>query len=673
MQLHYIKLKNFRQFYGEQIIEFATKDGRNLTVIHAENGVGKTTVLNALLWTFYETTTARFEHEDEILNFVAEKEGATTASVSIRFEHEGEDYTVHRTWKSDGGRATTKLIAQKVEGGVSKTIEAAETFIASVVPPEMARYFFFDGEHAEAFAGQRNQKVVAKAVKAMLGCEVADTAIADLKALALDFSREAGNIPGNEALERLNLERSRAEQTIIFNESQIESLKREVEAWEGQLEKVEEYLRGAEGAKETQAARDAAAGELRTIRADVLGAESEVLKWLGTRAINLIARKVSRDTLTFVDEASLRGKIPEPYNEEFVKGLLKSEKCCCDRCLKPGSVEYGAVLALLKKASNAEVLNHVVRARSRVTQFKEASADAAKNLQDAQTRVGRLHERRMAIEQRLAALDKKMAEVKSAEIAERELARLELKRKIAQGNRDIGTSEEKLASAQRTLDEHERTLEKLVSQNARAQAFLARRDLARAAQERLVTLLAEYERSAREMIERSINKVLTTVARRDYRFEFGDDFSMRLLYPDGKPVPRSGGENQLVSLAFTSALIEYSRLRAGASGGILIPGTIAPLVLDSPFGQLDTQYRASTASFVPNMAGQVILLVSSSQGDPVVMEALEDFVGAEYLLVSENSGDRGEKPTDTIVLRGREHSASLFNQERTLTRVEKVL
>jgi DNA sulfur modification protein DndD len=672
MQLHFVKLNNFRQFYGEQTIEFATKPEANLTVIHAENGVGKTTVLNALLWAFYEETTERFEEKDQILNFEAQKEGLTTASVSVRFEHEDEEYTVHRSLRLENGRSVTKVIAQKIEGGQSKPVEAVETFIASVLPPEMARYFFFDGEHAEVFAGARNQKIVAKAVRAMLGCEIADTAIADLKALASDFSREAGNVPGNEALERLNLQRARAEQTVTYNEAQIESLQREVEAWDGQLEKVEEYLRGAEGAKETHAAREAAGREQKNIVTDIAAAESDVLKWIGGRAVTLIARRVSQETLSFVDEASLRGKIPEPYNEDFVKGLLKAEVCCCNRCLKPETPEYAAVMALLKKASNAEILGQVVRARSRVNQLKETAADAAKTLSDIQGRVGRLHERRMSIEQRLSALDKKMAEVQISEIAEREQARLELKRKIAKANQDIGSARLARDNAQRELDEHERTLEKLVSQNTRAQAFLARRDLARSGQERLVALLAEHERSAREQIERSINKVLSAVARRDYRFAFGDDFSMRLLFADGRPVPRSSGENQLMSLAFTVALIEYSRLRAKASGEILTPGTIAPLVLDSPFGQLDALYRGATARFVPSMAGQVILLVSSSQGDSLVMEALESHIGAQYVLVSENRGDRGEKPEDAIVLRGREYHASIFNQEKTLTRVEKV-
>ena len=147
---------------------------------------------------------------------------------------------------------------------------------------------------------------------------------------------------------------------------------------------------------------------------------------------------------------------------------------------------------------------------------------------------------------------------------------------------------------------------------------------------------------------------------------------MELLYPEGNAVPRSGGENQLMSLAFTSALIEYSRLRAGASGEILSPGTVAPLVLDSPFGQLDAQYREATASFVPRMASQVVLLVSSSQGDKTVMDALEPHIGAEYVLVSENRGDRGAKPDDSIVVQGREWRASLYNQDRTMTRIEKV-
>ena len=67
MLLEKITICDWRCFYGEQLIEFASKTDKNVTLIHAENGVGKTSLLNALLWCFYKKTTARFEKPDDIL------------------------------------------------------------------------------------------------------------------------------------------------------------------------------------------------------------------------------------------------------------------------------------------------------------------------------------------------------------------------------------------------------------------------------------------------------------------------------------------------------------------------------------------------------------------------------------------------------------------------------
>ncbi|WP_410172373.1 AAA family ATPase, partial [Enterobacter bugandensis] len=62
MKIKRIKLVNFRQFYGNNnIIEFSTDSTYNVTLIHAENGVGKTTILNSILWCFYGKFTDDFE------------------------------------------------------------------------------------------------------------------------------------------------------------------------------------------------------------------------------------------------------------------------------------------------------------------------------------------------------------------------------------------------------------------------------------------------------------------------------------------------------------------------------------------------------------------------------------------------------------------------------------
>ncbi|WP_174285530.1 hypothetical protein [Sphingomonas bacterium] len=72
-----------------------------------------------------------------------------------------------------------------------------------------------------------------------------------------------------------------------------------------------------------------------------------------------------------------------------------------------------------------------------------------------------------------------------------------------------------------------------------------KRSLAIEAAAQLRTRLAEYESDARSDIQTEINKILKIAARRAYRFEFAEDFTMSLHLENVEgPVPKSGGENQ---------------------------------------------------------------------------------------------------------------------------------
>ena len=70
-----------------------------------------------------------------------------------------------------------------------------------------------------------------------------------------------------------------------------------------------------------------------------------------------------------------------------------------------------------------------------------------------------------------------------------------------------------------------------------------------------------------------------------------EDYGISLVNQAGTQLPKSSGENQLLGLAFTAALVEFARVRQNADDYRLLRGTVAPLVLDSPFGQLDEDYR----------------------------------------------------------------------------------
>ncbi len=185
--------------------------------------------------------------------------------------------------------------------------------------------------------------------------------------------------------------------------------------------------------------------------------------------------------------------------------------------------------------------------------------------------------------------------------------------------------------------------------------------------------LENYRAHSRDSLVSKVDEILKKTARRDYYVQINDQFNLDMFYGNTtKAVSKSSGENQLLSLAFIASLIGFAAERKNDTSKLLKPGTTAPLLLDSPFGQLDPSYRKSTAAFLPGLAEQVILLVSKSQGDLDVIDALGDRVGSEYVLISENTGHQGDKPHDVIRLKNVDITCSLYNCGKTLTRIQKV-
>ena len=127
-----------------------------------------------------------------------------------------------------------------------------------------------------------------------------------------------------------------------------------------------------------------------------------------------------------------------------------------------------------------------------------------------------------------------------------------------------------------------------------------------------------------------------------------------------------------MSLAFIASLVKFSASRINSTELILKPGTMAPLVLDAPLGQLDPSYQESVAEFLPKLAHQVVLLVSGSQGGEAVLKALQPYVAAEYVLIQENRGSQGKKKQLKCVLRGKERDLVLYNRPRNMTHIERL-
>ena len=178
-----MSLNNFRQFNGTQSINFSTDPEKNVTVIMGENGSGKTTLAQAFTWCLYGDTD--FDDQSVLNKVVAQNigpNGEATVQVKITMVHLGTEYTMIREQKyttdSIGNlkrpNNTIFKIQYKNKDGQQDYVKDTEVELRmrEILPRELAKYFFFDGERIGNMSKEIRKgksKEFADAVKSLLG------------------------------------------------------------------------------------------------------------------------------------------------------------------------------------------------------------------------------------------------------------------------------------------------------------------------------------------------------------------------------------------------------------------------------------------------------------------------------------------------------------------------
>jgi DNA sulfur modification protein DndD len=431
-------------------------------------------------------------------------------------------------------------------------------------------------------------------------------------------------------------------------------------------------LRDYSAARVLQEARERTEGEhLRAVKR-AAAAQDEVVKWLGDNGRFLVSTRITETTLDNLDTQETKGKLPSPYNEEFVQDLLDLAVCICGTKLCDGSVERAKVESLLTKAANHVLRSRLTGVRAVLNQLKSERIRSPARLDAANKRLASAREDISAAEVQLGEISAKLEGIDFGEIAERERRRNELKTQLTTMNQRIGALADNVRRSEAQKAQMEQELRKLVETDDEARVFVQRNALCEALRARLKSELAEEEEFARKMLRQQIGKVLGSTTRKQFRLKMTDEYAVSLVNEEGTMLPKSSGENQLLGLAFTAALVEFARLRQNAKDHRLLRGTVAPLVLDSPFGQLDDSYRRTTAEHVPRMARQVVLMVSGSQAKGGAVDALIDRVEKEYVLVRTNKGAGNGGGGETRQFRGRDYQTALFDQPADGTMIVEI-
>ena len=670
-----LELENFRQYFGSHIINFSTDSSKHLTVVHAENSVGKTTMLNAMKWCLYGVTP---EFKDTV-NLVCDKSDKNTCRVRLNFNYGDIEYTALRVYdqKSRKSKLSLSTIDNKSRHQLPVT-GSPEAEINNILPSELSNYFLFAGERYSQALDEANNTSHIKAIRDILGFTMSESVIEDIEKLKKKNERKLTDLLSKD---NDNEELKEELEKLLGEKDDYDLLKKELQdALNDQEEIKKENLQKIIDSDDKKAKNLGIAKS----KLDVQRNQSVVqrdnflkkkIKLISDYGYILFSAKLTSKNFDHIKVN--HSSLPSPLADHFINKLISEEKCICGTPVTPKSNELKKLIEVRDSASTKIIQNRVLDAISQGDGFRKDSKAFMKNLRDIE---GSLKTHNTQI----GTIDKELIKIKSAieDIGDVDVTEYQTKLNAAEeAIRGIHRQQGSLISSINDNKTQISTLKTRIKQskiNPKETKKLEDFDsLCTSLIKRLNTYLKNHEAKSindikdlvQTNIDESLRKGKKVILSPDYKFELMDKVTKRI----DQGADGGNGQTLLANLSFISALISTSKDRAkDTEKSIFVPGTIAPFVIDAPFAEMDKSYRLNTFEFLPKQSHQLIIFLSTGQWQDAYEDIIGKYIGKRYLLVNHDMTNNFSE--NTITIKNKTHQLNVKSNDSSMsaTTIEEI-
>ena len=677
MNLREIRLRSWRAYSDARFHLPEPQGDRNIILIGAQNGGGKTSLFEAIVLGLFGrqglsllpppkaaeapppgSDTPLFgrgqQNYDRLMEGILSKRtaktGGTSCSVEMTFsDGPNNKFRLQRAWhfrsgsgahKKDDedlrlfeGEGNTPLMPPPLTGNLEAW--GNEQIGVRLLPSYLAKFFLFDAEQVRMYAERGMEDQVQRGIKGLLGLPVLEGLESSLKTYADKRRTEVGNSIGleeaKEKVDHIDNQCEHARSRLQEAESTLPSL---VARRDDLTERVSEGSRNQAELQETatNAQRYGAEAERNLSQLqELLGSDlalalcGEGLRAKTVDRLKLEARladwEASRsqvdDSLdAFVTEFRVRLSnviFPLPEGAESKLADLARQVWADLRSPPPAGIDVNRLHAALSADER-------VRAIDRLDAVKAGPARQATALVTravaARTEAERMDRQRRDLESRGSASPGEIEELK------------QLSQQIGVLDQQKRKDEALLRTLEGDLKAQRATLRNLSERETRGRTPRRQADLA-----------VKYADVARQVLEDalptqvgSVAEAMTTAYRRMARktglvdhIEISEAGTVRLLNASGEDIRDqrlSAGEEQIFTQALIWAIAKVSR-------------RTFPFVVDTPLGRLDTDHVASVLRDFTSRKGQVILLSTNREVVGRAYEAISDRILETYVIHSE--------------------------------------
>lgn len=664
MKLLSLKLFNFRQFWGEVEIELAGQPGKSVTVIHGNNGAGKTTLLNAFTWVLYGQHTGAFASPDQHINKRALAQAPPGSRVDcwaeVVFEHNGNRYRARRSCYLDHlppNALTADLpeqggeLALQINGKLIQPPEVPEDKIGQVLPESLHRYFFFDGERIDRIVKSENKSEISKAIRSLLSVEVLDRAINHLKEARRSLDKELAEI-GDPETKRLVKEKETWLQEKTDYEGGREDIAEEIAAYEEQKQKVTTLLREYDKVGQIQARRDDLKRQAGEIQAQLERSEDKLRRSISARGYMVFLTDAIAQFRALADDLRQRGELPAGIKQQFVEDLLEDGSCICGTELKRGTKARKQVESWLGRSGIQQVEEAVIQMGGEVTSIERQIPEFWAEVEQEQSSIENLRRHLSTLENQIDDIREQLKGSEDVNVSGLEQRLEEIEDQIINLHREDENTLREIEACDVAVAQLNQQIKELKAKG-KQQALIQRQIRATDdAIDRIGQVRSRVDQKFRVVLEQKVREIFRQVSFKTQVPKLTENYELVLVetLTDGESVVApSTGENQILSLSFIGSIIERVRYWSKKHSLIGLDSSSFPIVMDSPFGTLDENYRRQIAKLIPTLADQLLVLVSKTQWRGEVETEMDSYIGKEYVLVFNSTKSDAQ---DTIVLHG---------------------
>lgn len=620
MRFEKIVISNYRQY---QSLDFTFAHApHDLHIIIAQNGVGKTNLLNALTWCLYgkEPHLGMTEHDpdEKVLPRAnttaieqARQDGKTDVLVQVEIHASDGDKTIifvrsqpFKVTANGYFEGKEEYSVQYSEGMDYQTFtgEEAKTYVDRYMPESIREYVFFDGEHLNNYFLENTAKRIKDAVYSISQVDAVTRIAKRLGEVIAEYRKDAGK-KAPSLQEKLNAV-TQAKAALDAAEKDKQDLQEQIAVSEEHLQEINGALRDRDNLPELEeeygqikAEREAQEKQLQTMRLQLMG-------FIREKQVALAYYPAAKKALAIIDAKRATHALPPAIDRKILQAIIETHECAiCGHDLDQAALQkVSSLLAEIEVSSDtSNLLSSIYDELSRL--IAEAEAYPSEKLSWLQ--------RLEVLEQKISATDAKMQAlaVRIDKTAESEKGHIRtlfqdrqgLEKLLVELNKKLGAAEFRCSQAAEAHDQciaaHNAAMKKN-RECARLQALI---DYATECSTVMTEIEKEIMGDIRQQMEkRSTEEFLKLIWKKNTydHIELTETYALRLLSRDGHScVPTcSAAERCLLALAFTLALHEVS-------------GFNSILFIDTPVARVSDQNRANFADVLTEVSGgkQIIM------------------------------------------------------------------